>query len=89
MEKNRPTPLTEMIGAILTQEDLTMEIYNRLSGAFIEMTRDAKDTQEWVQFAIDWLREKDRLGCILVSIYLSYHEIETYLSFEALIESAQ
>lgn len=89
MKTNRTSSLTEMIGAVLTHENLPMEIYNRLSGAFIEMKGDPKDTPEWVQFTIDWLREKDRLGCILVYIYLSYHEIETCLSFEALIESVQ
>jgi hypothetical protein len=89
MKKNRTSSLAEMIGAVLTHEDLPMEIYNRLSGAFIEMMGDPKDTPEWVQFALDWLRKKDRLGCIFVYIYLSYHEIETCFSFEALIESVQ
>ena len=89
MQKKRTPSLTEVIGAILTHEDLPMEIYNRLSGAFIEMMGDPKDTPERGQSALDWLRVRDKLGCIFVHIYLSYHEIETCMPFEALIVSVQ
>ena len=79
MKKNRTSSLAEMIGAVLTHENLPMEIYNRLSGAFIEMEGDPKDTSEWVQFYNGLASRERQTWYIFVYVYLSYHEIENLL----------